>query len=364
MGIDESRSSAGETGEAAKPRTAIRPAYLIILLLVIAGVGAWRWRDTGFDWRLFTGQFAAADPGWIATAFLLALSSYVGRAIRWQCMIPRSRIGVGFRDLFSATAIGFTATVFFGRAGEFVRPYLIAKRTRLPVFSQVAVWMVERLLDLLMVVILFGFSLSRLGGTGNPKIVGWLHAGGWALLVSGLFLTIPMGILWIFPRWSRNRLADALAVLPEPLAARARSFLDGFLDGLGPAREGPVGLSLLLLTILEWLVIVGCGYAVFQAFPGTKVLSPTDVVITLGVITLGNIIQIPGIGGGMQIATVFALTEIYQVSLEAATVVALALWVVNFLVIVPFGLVFAVRESLNWHKLRNLAPTEPGNPSN
>ena len=42
----------------------------------------------------------------------------------------------------------------------------------------------------------------------------------------------------------------------------------------------------------------------------------------------------------MQIATVLVLTELYGVSLEAASGIALVLWIITFVVIVPLGLVW------------------------
>ena len=50
-------------------------------------------------------------------------------------------------DLVSPTVIGFTGLALLGRAGEFIRPYLIARRTDLSFSSQLAVWAVERIFD-------------------------------------------------------------------------------------------------------------------------------------------------------------------------------------------------------------------------
>jgi hypothetical protein len=38
--------------------------------------------------------------------------------------------------LLTATVIGFTAITLFGRAGDFVRPYLIAVKEQVPLTSQ------------------------------------------------------------------------------------------------------------------------------------------------------------------------------------------------------------------------------------
>ena len=49
--------------------------------------------------------------------------------------------------LIPPTMIGFTGLALLGRAGELIRPYLIARRQNLPFASQVAVWAVERIFD-------------------------------------------------------------------------------------------------------------------------------------------------------------------------------------------------------------------------
>ena len=43
--------------------------------------------------------------------------------------------------------IGFTAVALIGRVADPVRPYLVAKKTGLPLSNQIAVYIVERLFD-------------------------------------------------------------------------------------------------------------------------------------------------------------------------------------------------------------------------
>ena len=65
--------------------------------------------------------------------------------------------------------------------------------------------------------------------------------------------------------------------------------------------------------------------------------------------------QIPGIGGGVQVVTILVLTELFRVPFEIATSLALLLWIIMFVVIVPLGILLAVREGLDWAKLRSMA---------
>jgi len=56
----------------------------------------------------------------------------------------------------------------------------------------------------------------------------------------------------------------------------------------------------------------------------------------------------------MQIATVLVLTELYGVSLEAASGIALVLWIITFVVIVPLGLGLAFHEGIKWRNMRHV----------
>ena len=85
----------------------------------------------------------------------------------------------------------------------------------------------------------------------------------------------------------------------------------------------------------------------------------TDVVIFLGFVAFGSIVQIPGIGGGIQVASIVVLTQIYGLSLEAATSLAIFIWIITFVVVVPFGFLCAFHEGINWSKLKHLPQDVP-----
>ena len=50
--------------------------------------------------------------------------------------------------LVAPTIVGFTALALLGRAGEMIRPYLIARKENVSFSSQLAVWAVERIFDM------------------------------------------------------------------------------------------------------------------------------------------------------------------------------------------------------------------------
>lgn len=316
-----------------------------------------RWRTSGFSWQAFVASLRHVDWSWLTLALALILATYVGRALRWEVMLRPVASKTSLLRVLIATCIGFTAVVLFGRAGEPVRPYLISRKEGVSFPSQMAAWVVERILDLLMVLVIFGIALTQVSHSAiqpSPRIETTLQAGG---AVAGLAGTICLALLLGLRQFRgrvQERLLEALAFLPEPLVSRIEGFFTAFGEGMQSTRSSSFTLLLVAYTIIEWAVIAGAFYCVFRAFPATASLGVTDIVIVLGFVAFGSVLQIPGVGGGMQIVTVLVLTEFYGIGLEAASGVALVLWIVSFVVIVPIGLALAFHEGIKWRNLKHI----------
>jgi hypothetical protein len=329
----------------------------IAAVLAAVGFVVHRWRTSGFDW----GQFAAAlrnvDWSWLLPAIALVLATYVGRALRWEIMLRPLRKDPNLWRIFTATCIGFTAVVLFGRAGEPVRPYLIAKKEDVSFSSQIAAWIVERILDLLMVLLIFGIALTQVSGSAiqpGPKMRVILEIGGYAVVLLGAAsLALLIGLSRMRSR-VLHRLIGGLRFLPEKPLRKLESVLASFEEGMQSMRRADYTVLLVVYTVVEWLVIAGAFYAVCRAFPATAALGMTDVLILLGFVAFGSAVQIPGVGGGVQIATVVVLTEFFGVAFEAASGIALVLWSIMFVSIVPLGLALAFHEGIKFRNLRHL----------
>jgi uncharacterized protein (TIRG00374 family) len=330
-------------------------AYVTIALGSIAALAFFATRR--FNWRAFLNALDQVDWTWLTLALVLILATYVGRALRWEVMLKPLAKNASLQRIVSATCIGFTAVVLFGRAGEPVRPYLIARKEGVSFSSQIAAWVVERILDLLMVLIIFGFALSQVSHStiqSTPRIETILQAGGASAGVIAAACLILLFGLRQFRGQVQKRLLDGLAFLPTNLLARIDTFFTAFGEGMESTRSGSFVLLLVAYTALEWVLIAGSFFCVFHAFPVTAGLGIIDIVMALGFVAFGSVVQIPGLGGGMQIVCVLVLTEFYGIGLEAASSVALTLWVISFVAIVPIGLFLAFHEGLKWRNLRHI----------
>lgn len=329
-------------------------------ILAVLATGLYLYFRAGqgqFVWREFLSAMARVRGPWLAASIAAILLGYLVRALRWEVLLRPLTRDVYLWDLFVATCIGFTAVVLFGRAGEAVRPYLISRKASVAFTSQVAAWLVERILDTMMVLLIFGIALTQVENSGltpGPRTRVVIEAGGWlAGLTGGACLAVLAGLRW-FRGQARQRLLDALGFLPDAALERIRNFLHAFDQGMQSTRDRWFLRLLVLYTILEWAVITAAFVFVIRAFPVLDALRFTDAIILLGFVAFGGVLQIPGLGGGTQIATVLVLTELYNVGLEAASGVALILWIVGFLVVVPVGLGFAFHEGIKWRNMKQV----------
>jgi uncharacterized protein (TIRG00374 family) len=329
---------------------------LVLALAVMGWIGL-EARRQGFQWSRFVDTLSGLHWPWLLLAGVFAVSTYAGRAVRWAVLMRPVSPHAKFSNLFTATIIGFTAITLLGRPGEFVRPYLIAVKEKVPVSSQLAAWLLERIFDLLIALLVFGFALGQVrssGATAGPALT-WVLAFGGRLV--GLIAFISLLVLLLIRHFSekmRVRLLDGLGFLPAAKFARVERLVNAFVQGVESTRSHSALFLLTLYTILEWALILACYVCITNAFGSALHFGWTDILIFMGFVAFGAIVQIPGIGGGVQVISILVLTELFHVPLELATSVALLIWLITFVVVVPAGLLLALREGLDWRKLKTV----------
>jgi glycosyltransferase 2 family protein len=309
-----------------------------------------------FDWALMIETLGHARPGWVLFSWAAIYATYFGRALRWAVFLKPLKPAPSLRNLMTATIIGFAAITLLGRPGEVVRPYLIASKEEVPVTSQLAGWLLERIFDLLMALVIFGFALAQVKTSGaavGPQLAWVLTMGGRIVgLTCGALLLVLMGFRH-FAEPARRWLIKSLRFLPHRQFAKIQQLIGAFVQGMESTRSDSALFWVLVYSILEWMLILLWYRSIAFAFTGFT-LTNVDVLIFMAFVNFGVVIQIPGIGGGMQVVAVLVLTELFKIRLELATAFALLIWITTFIAIVPAGLLIAFREGLDWRKWRRI----------
>jgi len=326
---------------------------LIVVALAVVLV-AWflRGSNLGAVWsEMRHGRLDFLALGLVATA-----STYVLRAFRWRyLLLPLGR--PHFSVVFKTTVIGFAAsTLLPARAGEVIRPYLLARHEGFSAASAFATIIVERLLDMVAVLFLFGWYLlfSSTGQAGSESEVfrllklGGLMAGA-ASVVGLAFMMVAAGHPERIARWALR----IEAVLPARVAHAVAELVKTFLEGLAIVRQ-PRRLAMSgLLSLPLWLSIAlgiwaaSHAYRIEMSYPGS--------FLVMAILVVGVAVPTPGAVGGFHEAYRVAATVFFGADNDRAIGAAIVLHAMSFVPVTLLGAVFMAQEGLSLSRMRGLA---------
>ncbi len=297
-------------------------------------------------------QLAAVSPGWLATSVVLSVLVFVFRAIRWIWILePVGR--VPFVPAFRATAVGFAAnTVLPARAGEVLRPALLARERGLPFSALLASIVFERILDALAQLLFLGIALASDAASGTT---GWMSSGRIRWVVAAIAAAaVAVALFAVVWRGATERVLEGLfRFLPERIRPLARRIAHAFLDGFASLKTPRLLMLVSAGSLGMWFVINVQIYCVMRAFGLDLPLSAAYVVTTAAV--LGLAVPTPGGVGGYHAAVQFALTDVFAVPMATATGVALIAHAVSFVPISLIGFALFATGPLRKKGLKELA---------
>src|ERR1700677_636281 len=155
--------------------------YLLLLVGALAvAFFFYKFRNSiglqGFRWEMVGHSLRHARVGLLLLGVAMIFIAFALRALRWMRFCRW--IGPShFRNVYDATMMGFTCVFLLGRAGEPVRPALIARKDSLPVGGMFGVYVLERVADITAAVVVAILALSlferhaltgAMGGSGVP----------------------------------------------------------------------------------------------------------------------------------------------------------------------------------------------------
>jgi len=310
------------------------------------------------DLRGVVSQILHADVEWLLLALATMFVNLAIRAWRWQYLLEP--LGTApFGSAFRATAVGFAASsVLPARAGEVIRPYFLARHEHLSATGAFATIILERVLDTLMVLLLFGVFLlladPRVGGA-DAQSFGRLKVGG---LVVALGSLAALGVMFVLAGHPTAllRVERGLARwLPAGLAGRVMRLVHAFAEGLGVVRQ-PARLAVALAwSVPLWLSIAAGIWAVSRAFHIQLPFIGSFLIMAL--LVVGVAVPTPGAVGGFHYFYRLGVVAFYGAPNDRAVGAAIVLHAVSFVPVALAGLAFLAQDGLSLASVGRLART-------
>ncbi len=339
---------------------------LVLAALVYLQVRTWK----RFDWHRFLMATQNTHKFYLVAGIALVYVDYFLRAVRWKIML-RPVCQARSADLVAPTMIGFAGLALLGRPGEFIRPYLIARKLNLSMSSQLAVWTVERIFDMGAFALIMAVNILLFASKLKNEVPAFREEAtqsflGHRVLLFNLFEGVAIALLL----GVAGAALLAFRVRKDP--ARAAGFfvrvfgrispkfghglanrIQAFGEGLNTVKDLTSFLQLSGLSLLIWLLIGFAYMAVTNAYSIHRLSQMTlsSVFLLTAASVVGGVLQLPVVGGGSQLATIGMLRGVFNLSPELATSCGMMLWLVTFMSVIPAGLALARTEHVSLMKI-------------
>jgi glycosyltransferase 2 family protein len=323
-------------------RNVIRTVVVIALAVGLLAVFL-RNADLGRVWA----SVRAARADFLLLAVLMTCATFVIRAERWQYLLsPLGR--TRFSTVFRATVVGFAASALLpARAGEVIRPYMLARREGLSATAAFATIIVERILDLVAVLLLMGAFLIWF----DPGLAARDSNAFEAVRFGGLVMTpVAIGTLaaMFFMAGHPERLhawvLKAEAILPARIAAMIARLAQTFAEGFAVVRSPGRLVAATAWSIVLWIAIAAGIWSVSAAF---HIPMPfTGAWLMLAPLVVGVAVPTPGGVGGFHEAYRFGATSFFGADNDTAVGAAIVLHAISVGPVIIAGVIFIVQDGL------------------
>ena len=317
---------------------------------------------SNFRWHRLWGSILGARLDYLLLAVLLVYGTFVVRAIRWRFFMAPIK-AASLWVLFVGQVLGFSSIFLVGRPGELVRPAYIAKKENVPMSGMVAVWLLERALDTITMILLFAAAIYfEPVNPDTAKGVSFLHEMHEGVHFLFAFTALLIVLLVLFRFKAAAMTAGALKLfgfLPDRALGTFDHFLRSFGEGLSVIRDWKGLAGSVVTTAVLWIINTTIFWLVFRSIRHRIGHLPwLAAALTLFCAALGLLVQFPGIGGGYQVGVILALTEIFNISAESATGASILVWVIISVPCLALGLVLLIHEGLSIRKLEAITEEE------
>ncbi len=347
-------------------RSSSRKLLIAVILLCVLGLLFYRTsgfiHPAGFSWAKVLEAVREADPYLLIQCIVAIYVCYAIRSLRWK-LFQRNLGPSRFWPVYAMTLAGFSAIFLLGRAGEPVRPLLLARKEKLPVADMFGIYVLERLFDFASMAVIAAIGLllfeARSDSGGKTTALEIATKTGGAFLSAGVLVAIGALVYLRLHGTSllERRLQGWLA--GQGWRARVARIVLGFVRGIQTIRTWADLTLAVIYSAVHWFLVLLIYFWVAQSFRAALgPMSLSDAMLVLAITLAGSAVQLPGVGGGSQAGSIIAYTAIFGVEREPAVAVAIVLWLITFAVCSLAGGPLLIREGWSLGELRRIAARE------
>ncbi|MBX3044744.1 MAG: flippase-like domain-containing protein [Candidatus Kapabacteria bacterium] len=282
---------------------------------------------------------------WVFLSLPIIIASHYVRALRWRTILKPIMNPGSTINLFSAVMVGYFFNSIYPRLGEFVRPYVYAKRENVSKSSVFATIVVERVIDVFTLGFLFAiaFIIARdkianmLPGVDPQKIL--------------MFSVFVLFILFFsfYPPFINFALKFIVKPFSTKIHDRILDIFAKFRLGFSVIKNPRSYIRLIAESLLIWLCYALPMYLMFFCFPFSQTIDVSigDALFLVIVSGIGvTIAPTPSGIGVMHSLIMYAMMGLYGIQEEMALAYATINHASSLFIQLTVGGIFLIRERI------------------
>lgn len=335
---------------------------------VLIGIGLLYLALRGVDFSQMGEALRTADYRWMVAFVAVLLGSHFLRALRWQMLLealpsdadtPPKRVSL--KTAFYSVMIGFMVNCATPRLGEIARTANLASRERLPFTGVFGTVVMERLLDMVMLLLLLTAILFLIADAPalttftDPVRSRIAELSVASVLILAALLVGLMGFAFWMWQWVRRQ-----SFASNSIVGRMVPLLLSFQQGLLTVFRAPRRFGILWTTALMWvgyLFMVHIPFLVLHMTVPYGITLSTSLVV-LGFGTIGFILPSPAGTGSYHYAVIQTLVLLFGVPQEPAATYAVLNHAAQILLYTTVGFVCLMLQGSGWSTLKQTTPPE------
>jgi glycosyltransferase 2 family protein len=280
-------------------------------------------------------SLSEANYAWVVVSMFCGITAHLSRSIRWKMLLKTLGFNPSLQNTFYAVMVGYLGNLALPRLGEVLRCGILKRYNQVPIPSSLGTVIAERLIDVLMLLLLFIVSIC----IEYNRMKQYIHDTIFTPLSKKLFSYTQGNLLWIM-----LPLALLLFLIfifrkkinNHPIASNVKFLLVRFLDGMKTIANVKSPLLFFIHSLFIWLMYLLSVYVCVFAFNETQTMTFTDCLAIMCFGSLGVIATPGGVGAYQWI--VLQLMVLWGYSATMGVAFGWIAWLSQTIVVLVVGL--------------------------
>ena len=319
--------------------------YLKLGFLSLLSLAGLYFAFKGEDLGQLVLQLADVDLIFVAIACALLLFSCIIRAYRWKLLLnPFDKVQL--KNVYSATMIGYFGNAIFAfRLGELLKAYSVTKGTKIKTLQAFGTVIIERLLDILALVMILIFLIPWFPFDDN-----YIRYG----VISFILISFSsVAILYVLIRFELVKNFENKKWLLSGFGLKLKIAIVHLFDGLNVIKRNEAFYQILISSILLWgIYFIETIFLVKACGLNLKIIE-IGILFVLGSIAFG-IPALPGSAGTYDAGVKYSLIYAFNISSTKALNYAIISHSVAYFPLLIIGFIYFLAGNIRFDEIKKI----------